>query len=490
MHRLNLLRGNGGVHSLSNMCRTIASCHRLAVLFPASLGLFFVILVGFLAQADRGPDSGTPNSPIAAPVRPVNQEYFGIKVVDPYRYMESLKNPEVQAWFKAQNDYARATLARIPGRDALFARIKTLDQSAPARVFDVRRMPTGRYFYQKIFATEDLPKLYMRDGLNGKEKLLVDPMTIAKPGGPRWSINYYAPSFDGRYVAFGVSQAGSEDAVMHFLDTQTGHELEEEIDRAQFGSPAWRSDGRSLYYTRLQKLAPNSSPTERELKMRVYLHVLGTAPEKDPVVFGYGVSPAVRVEAADTPLAVTLPGVPYLLAVIAHGVQNEITLYSARLDSAIGARATWRKICDVDDDVTRFAVHSDDLYLQSHKGTSRYKVIQTKLSNPSVAQAAVVLPAGEAVIRDMAAAQDALYVQQLDGGIGRVLRVPYSKAPEPVALPFQGSVVLMGIDSRVPGTLLAMASWTKADKIYGFDPAAKQITDTNLQPVGPLRRPS
>jgi prolyl oligopeptidase len=77
----------------------------------------------------RAFDDAAPKAPPVAPVRPVTDEYFGVKVVDPYRYMENMKDPEVEAWFKAQNDYTRAVLARIPGRDALLAEIKKFDES-------------------------------------------------------------------------------------------------------------------------------------------------------------------------------------------------------------------------------------------------------------------------------------------------------------------------------------------------------------------------
>ena len=452
----------------------------------ASLALAFSALPVMLGRAF---DDAAPKAPPVAPVRPVTDEYFGVKVVDPYRYMENMKDPEVEAWFKAQNDYTRAVLARIPGRDALLAEIKKFDESAPARVSDVRRLLNGRYFYQKRLASEDVPKIYMRDGLNGEEKLLVDPATFAQSGGPHYSINYYGPSFDGRHIAFGVSPAGSEDAVLRVLDTSTGKETGDVIDRAQFGSPSWLPDGRSFVYNRLQKLGPNAAPTDRYLNSRAYLHVLGRNPDTDPEVFGIGLSSALNVSPADIPFLATVPGSSYVLGIVAHGVQNEITAYAAPLASLDKPGILWRKFCDVDDDVTSFDIHDNDLYLLSHKGASRFKVLHTTLSNPDVAGAEVIVPAGEAVIRNIAAARDALYVQELDGGIGRLLRVPYGSKSEPVRLPFDGSVTLSATDQRVPGTLLEMASWTKANKIYAYDPESQQVTDTKLQPIGPYDDP-
>lgn len=452
----------------------------------ASLALVFS---GLRIMSGRAFDDGAPKAPPVAPVRPVTDEYFGVKVVDPYRYMENMKDPEVAAWFRAENDYTRAVLARIPGRDSLLAKIKELDEATPARLYDIRRLPAGRYFYQKRLASEDVPKLYMRNGLEGEEKLLVDPATFAQSGGPHYSINYYGPSFDGHYIAFGVSPAGSEDAVLHVLDTGTGRETGDVIDRAQIGSPSWLPDGRSFLYNRLQKLGPDAAPRDRYLKSRTYLHVLGRDPDLDPEVFGIGISPTLNVRAEDIPFVATVPGSSYALGIVAHGVQNEITSYAAPLASLNKPGIPWKKVCDVDDDVTGFDLHGDDLYLLSHKGASRFKVLHTTLSHPDVANAEVTVPAGVPVIRNISAARDALYVQELDGGIGRLLRVPYGSKPEPVTLPFEGSVSLSATDQRVPGTLLEMTSWTKAAQVYAYDPKSQQVTNTNLQPIGPYDDP-
>jgi prolyl oligopeptidase len=471
------------------MCRVNASFRLRGFFILASLASLALVLSGLRVTSGRAADDAAPSTAPVAPVRPVTDEYFGVNVVDPYRYMENLKDPEVADWFKAQNDYTRAILVRLAGRDALLTRIKELDEAVPARVFDVRRLPNGRYFYQKRLASEDVPKIYMRNGLTGEEKLLVDPATFAKSGGPHYSVDYYGPSLDGRSVAFGVSPAGSEDAVLHVLDANTGKETGDVIDRAQFGNPNWLPDGRSFLYNRLQELGPNAAPTDRYLKSRVYLHVLGVDPAQDPVVFGFQISPAIEVKPEDIPFVGTVPGSSHAFAIVAHGVQNEITMYFAPLASLNKPGIPWKKICDVDDDVTAFDVHGEDLYLLTHKGASRFKVLHTRLPNPDLAKAEVIVPASEAVIRNLAAARDALYVQELDGGIGRLLRVPYGAKPQPVALPFDGSVDLAATDQRVPGTLLDMTSWTKAHKIYAYDPHSKQVTDTKLQPVGPYDDP-
>ena len=455
--------------------------------FVSVVALPAVLAAHLWAQNAAGSASSKPAPPVA-PVRTVIDDYYGTKVADPYRYMENLKDPKVQSWLKAQNAYTRSVIDRIPGRAQLLARIEHLDTSAPARVSDVTLLPDGRYFYEKRLASEEVARLYTRVGLDGPETVLVDPTKYAK-GGPHWAISYYAPSFDGKYVAVGVSPAGSEDAVMHFIDVATAAEFPETITRAWFGSPAWRPDGHSLYYNRLQKLGPDSPPTDRELNSVVYLHELGQDPEKDVPVFGHDLSSTVKTAPTDFPIVATTPDSNYVVAVLNHGVQNELTAFVAPLSSADSAATPWKKMCDVDDDVTGLAVNGDDLYLQSHKDASRYKVLHTSLANPDVAHADVVLPAGAPVVRAIAAASDGLYVQELDGGIGRLVRVPYGGKPQEVALPVKGSASIVSADPRVPGVLLDLAAWTKADAIYAYDPKTNEVTDTKLQPLGPFDAP-
>jgi protease II len=150
-----------------------------------------MIAWGMLAAG--GSIAQKPVAPPIAPVRVITEEYFGTKVSDPYRYMENLKDPEVVQWFKEQDDYTRLVLSRIPGRAALLARIQQLDQSGPPRVFDVQRFQNEHYFYQKRLPDEDIAKLYERNGLEGPEKLLLDPDKYVMKPGEHYSLNYYVP---------------------------------------------------------------------------------------------------------------------------------------------------------------------------------------------------------------------------------------------------------------------------------------------------------
>ncbi len=429
-------------------------------------------------------------APPVAPVRAVTDEYFGKKVSDPYRYMEDLKDPEVVKWFKEQNDYTRSTLSRIPGRAALLGRIQELDQSGPARIFDVQRYQDGKYFYQKRLPDEDIAKLYVRNGLQGPEKLLIDPDKYATKASEHYSLTYYSPSLDGRYIAFGISPSGSEDAVIHVLDTTTGKETGELIDRSWYGGISWQQDGKSFFHIRFQKLTPGADPVERRLKSRVFLHKVGTDPESDQPIFGYGVNSGIELDPADTCFVISDARSSYAITVVNHGFNNDGTLYAAPRDAIGKSSVTWRKIVDVDDKVVNFDLLGDDLYLVTHKNAPRSKVLRISLSHPDMAKAKVVIPSSEAVINSVSAMADALYIQEVDGGIGRLIRLPYSETKaERISLPLDGSIELQGGDSRLEGVLFGLASWTKASKVFEYRPKENRAVDTKLQPLGRFDEP-
>src|SRR5436309_734536 len=113
------------------------------------------------------------DAPPKAPVREVTDTYFGVKVVDPYRWMEDSKNAEVAAWMKAQANHARSVLDRLPMRAELLKRLEELSDTG-VRVGGVQR-GGGSYFYYRLAPGENDRRLYVREGLHGAERLLVDP---------------------------------------------------------------------------------------------------------------------------------------------------------------------------------------------------------------------------------------------------------------------------------------------------------------------------
>jgi prolyl oligopeptidase len=421
--------------------------------------------------------------PPKAEVREVKDTYFGQTISDSYRWLENLKADETQKWIKAQADYSRAYLDKLPMRGDILKRLNELSDVG-TRVNGIQRRG-DLYFYNRRASNENDFRIYIREGLNGAERLLIDPDKIANDG-KRRSINGYSLSQDGKYLSYISSVGGSENGELRVIETATGKDMGELIDRARFGAGDWLPDGKSFVYNRLQKLAPAALPTDLYQKSRVYLHVLGTNADADKAVFGYEVDPKIKLETMPLPFV----GIPldskYMFAIVNSGVSPNSELYVAPLDALKQnslAAIEWRKVANLDDEVASFDVHGDDVYLTTYKNTPRYKIVHVNLKNPDITQADVVFPASEAVVENLAAARDALYVQTLDGGTRKIYRVDYkTRKAELIKLPYEGSASIVGSYPDLDGIYFNVDSWTKSSANYLYNPKTASATDTRLIP--------
>jgi prolyl oligopeptidase len=422
------------------------------------------------------------------PAKNVPETFFGTRVDDPYRALESEKDPAVAAWMKAHADHAQKTLESLKGYPALRARLAELDSAAAARVGAVARMPVATFFTRRG-ATENVFKLYVR-AADGAEKLLVDPETFQKETGKPHAINYFEPSPDSKWVAVGISAGGNELASLYIIDAMTGKRVGEPIDRARYSQPQWLPDSKALFYSRVPKIAPDAPTSELFKNRRTYLHRVGTNPETDVYLLGPDGNPKVPVVPTQGTVIFYEPGSNYAVAEVYDGVRRELSLYSAPLDVAMRADAEWRKICDFDDKVTGFAVHGSDIYLLTHVGSPRFSIRRTSLASPDVRKAEVVVPDGAEVIGRIAGARDALYFETREGALKRLKRVAWgTKQVVEVPLPVQGAATIFSTRATVDGAVVGVTAWTRALEIYDVDRNGK-ATNTGLQPLGRFDAPT
>jgi prolyl oligopeptidase len=387
-----------------------------------------------LAFAAAPGHAAIAGGPPVAPIRPVTETYFGVKVTDGYRWMES-EDPEWQAYVRAQGAYAARILDKIPGRAQTAAAIA----HNTGEVVSVIAIQTGggKIFAEVLPAGANTSKLFVREGLAGTDRKLIDPDTYAAAGSHD-SLDWWAPSPDGSHVVFGVSRGGSEQSTLHILVTDTGALLPEAIDRTTGASPSWLPDGSGLFYNRLQDVPPSSVAYEE--KSLCWFHRLGTDPATDIKVLGQGLSPAVQVADLDSPNVSAAPGSAIAIGAIIPGAQNEFSLYAAPLDAAVAGKAAWRKICDSADDVISFGVRGEDIYLLSHKDAPHYRILKTSAANPGIAHAVEAVPQSMSVIRGLVAARDAIYILDLDSGLGGLRRLAPDGTVTKIKLPFAGSI--------------------------------------------------
>ncbi|HEV2072472.1 MAG TPA: prolyl oligopeptidase family serine peptidase [Thermomicrobiales bacterium] len=218
----------------------------------------------------------------------------GHQIHDPYRWLEDGSSDETRAWTRDQNARTEAVLAGIPGREQLEGQLRELLQVGSVTG---ARETGGRFFYTRREGSQDQAVLYVREGLDGEERTLLDPSAQGEHG--LVALDWWEPSHDGTRLAYGVSQGGDEWSVLHVFDVGTGEDLDEAIPRARAASVAWLPDNNGFYYTRYP--LPGSVPDgELHYHRRVFFHLIGSDYHDDPLVFGGDrpkeLLPAVSIE--------------------------------------------------------------------------------------------------------------------------------------------------------------------------------------------------
>jgi len=219
----------------------------------------------------------------SAPLTPreeVTDTWHAERIVDPYRWLESTENERTRAWTDAQNARTREVLDALPQRHHFAERLRDL---VAVGLLDTPRPINGHVFHTRRDGSHRQAVLYVRDSVDAKDRALVDPNVL--DAAALVTIDWYYPSHDARYVAYGLSRGGDEMSTLHVLEVATGRKLPERIPHTQRSTVAWAGDG--FYYA--ANPAPGSvAPGDEHYHRRVRFHRLGDDHAKDATVFGEG----------------------------------------------------------------------------------------------------------------------------------------------------------------------------------------------------------
>ena len=226
-----------------------------------------------VAIAAAGAQQGvTVPPPPPTEVREVVDTLHGVDVSDPYRWLEDQEAPETRAWIDAQNAYTDTVLDALPGRDRL------RDVAAGVLEREAVGLPNergGRYFYSRRGADQDLAILYVREGLDGEDRVLIDPHPMSPDH--TTSVEFRDISDDGGRVAYAVREGGVDEVSIRVRDVDAGNDLADVLPPARYGAVTLAPDGGGLYYERYGDVRP-----------RVMYHAFGTPMADDVQLFGEG----------------------------------------------------------------------------------------------------------------------------------------------------------------------------------------------------------
>jgi prolyl oligopeptidase len=209
----------------------------------------------------------------------VTDQLHGVDLADPYRWLEDQQSPATRAWIESQNAYTDRVLKRFAGRSALSRR---LDQPLKVDSVGLPAARGNRYFFTKQPADRDLPVICMRDGIGGKDVVLLDPKGLSDDGSK--TVSLLDVSKDGRLLVYGVRAGGEDELTLRFFDVEARADRPGQIDRGRYFGVSLTPDQKTLYYARHGKEGS-----------RVYRRNLTGKSVDETLIFGEGYDPGVGI---------------------------------------------------------------------------------------------------------------------------------------------------------------------------------------------------
>ncbi|WP_036517836.1 prolyl oligopeptidase family serine peptidase [Nevskia soli] len=418
----------------------------------------FVVALSFLAAAGVA----SAATPVALSYPPaargeVVDEYHGIKVPDPYRWMEDIDSPQTRNWVEAEAKQSSDYLAAIPGRDGIVERMRKIWNferwSAPEKhgKWWIYSHNDGLQSQSVLFATDN-PKL--------KGKILLDPNSLSKDG--TVSLRESAVSDDGRYFAYALSEAGSDWQVWRVRDIASGQDLPDELHWSKAGGGSWRKDGSGFYYT------VYDAPREGELLKaanqyeKLYFHKLGTPQSADTLVYTRSDDPDWFVGGQ-----VTDDG-RYLVISANYGDQVQNTVLVQDLSVADG------KISEViPKPAAQYSVIGNigsTLYVLTDDNAPRYRIVAIDLADAAPEKWRTVVAESKDTLDQASLVGGQIVAQYLQDAHSAVRRYsPQGKLLGEVKLPGLGTA--SGFAGRIDDTdtYYSYSSYTTPASVYRLD---------------------
>ena len=335
-------------------------------------------------------------SPPSTKIEMVEETIHGVKVADPYRWLEDQSSPATKEWVAEQTAYARNILDPLPTREKLRGRLGEVLSTGSLTPPEVA---AGRYFYAKKEGDQNQPIVYMRESLDGSDQVLIDPNQGSTDDGSAddtVTVDWFVPSKDGKLLAYGSSVGGTESSTLYLLDVDKVRTLGESIPKVRFANPQWLTDGSGFYYSRPRDVE-TIGPGEEVYDRRVFFHKLGADYSDDRLIFGNG------LEKEEIPDAKLSPDERHLLIDVFMGWgRNRLYVLDLRRNKLI-------TIAEDGENAYTGEIIGDTLYLLTNWKASRYQIFAVDLRKPERENWRRIVPESKPVIETATVVGSKLY---------------------------------------------------------------------------------
>jgi prolyl oligopeptidase len=395
--------------------------------------------------------------------------YFGTRVPDPYRWLETPSSPQTQAWVRAQNAFTSSYLAQFPLRDTLRARLTRLYDYARTSI--PTELANGRLFYRRNSGLQNQSVLYTRASASAPAVIVIDPNTFSLDGSI--AMQETAPSPDGRLLAYALSQGGADWRTVQVRDVTTGVDLADSVQWVRFSGLSWTRDGRGFFYSRYPTPVAGTELTAPLANQAVYYHRIGTPQAQDQLVFS-------RPELARyfVGCSVTDDG-RYLFCSASAGADNRNRLYFADLADPMRPTIT-APVPIVNEDIAQYSVIDNvgtTAYIVTDDGSPRRRVVSLDLRTPDRAHMRTVVPESQYAIESSVMAGRRIVLQYLED-VKSIVRLFDTEGHPLGAIPLRGVGTVSGMSGRndLGRLYYSFTSPLVPATVYAYDVASRVST--------------
>ena len=417
---------------------------------PIRLALIVCLLAGAAQQMIK------PNNyPVARKSDQVD-DYHGVKVADPYRWLEDLDSAETRAWVEAENKLTFSFLEAIPARTAIKDRLTKLWNYEK---YGIPNKEGHRYFYTRNSGLQNQAVLYTVTSLDAQPQMVLDPNTLSPDGTVALSGMQVSP--DGKLLAYSLSASGSDWQEWKVRDVETAKDLSDHLKWVKFSGVSWTRDGKGFFYSRYDEPKGDTLKGTNYFQ-KVYYHKLGTPQSDDVLVYE-------RPDQKDWLFisSVTEDG-NYLIMTVYQGTDVKSRVYYKELRSKDAAVVKLLDDFDaaygfIGNEGTRFWFQTD---LQAPRG----RVIEIDTSKPARDNWKVVVPEGKETLQATSFVNHKFILNYLKDAYTQVkIYDTAGKLVNEVAFPGIGSAEGFGGKATDKETFYSFTGFTTPTTIYRYD---------------------
>ncbi|MCC6368143.1 MAG: S9 family peptidase [Bryobacterales bacterium] len=393
-------------------------------------------------------------------------ELHGAIVPDPYRWLEDVDSPDTRAWVQAQSTYARRHLDTIPGREKLRERITELMNYTRSAHYEVGARhyagilkSGGRLFFLRQDGGQNQPVLYVQEG-NSEPRALINPNTASKEG--ITALATWAPSPDGKRLAYGIAVAGSDWQEWRVRDVDTGKDLPGRIQWIKFANPVWSPDGKGVYYSRYPEPAKDELLTAANYNNKLYYHRLGTKQTEDKLIYERPDRKEWRFDPWPSEDG------RYLLILVSEGTAVENMVFYQDLRAGNGK--TVELIRDFSGMFSPLGNRGTEFYFQSTEKAPKGHILSIDFANPDRSQWKQIVPEGKDALELAVWSGGRLYCQYLED-VKSAVRVYglQGRFEKQVKLPGMGTAAWYAGSRNEPEQFYSFAGFTSPLTLYRYD---------------------